>query len=78
MRHTLVQRIVRIGFEEEVLQADHYRVEVEYGLPVFSKNVQADISLQVDIRVVDLESTRIAVSQVPITHMTRYSPLGYI
>ncbi len=56
MQLTLVQRIIRVGLKEEILQADHDRVEVEHGLPVFSQNVQTDISLQVDIRMVNLEN----------------------
>ena len=52
--HTLVQRIIRVGLEEEVLEADHDRVEVEHRLPVLSQNVQADVALEVYVRVVDL------------------------
>ena len=54
MEFTLVQRIVRIRFEEEVLQSNHHRIQVEHGLPVFSKDVQTNIALEVDIRMVDL------------------------
>ena len=51
---TLVQWIICVGLEEEVLEANHYRVEVEDGLPVLSENVEAHVSLEVDVRVVDL------------------------
>lgn len=54
MKITLVQRIVRIRFEEEVLQSNHHRIQVEHGFPVFSKDVQTNIALEVDIWVVDL------------------------
>jgi len=35
-KRTLVERIICVGFEEEVLQADHHRVEIEHGLPILS------------------------------------------
>lgn len=51
---TLVERIVSIRLEEQVLQPDHDRVEIEDGLPVLAKNVEADVAFEVDVRVVDL------------------------
>ena len=54
MEFTLVQRIVRIRFEEEVLQSNHHRIQVEHGFPVFSKDVQTDVALEVDIWMVNL------------------------
>lgn len=63
--HTFVQWIVRIWLKEQILQADHDRVEVEDGLPVLSENVQAHISLEVDIRVVYLH----------IKHMNQHGKL---
>ena len=54
MGFTLVQRIVRIRFEEEVLQSNHHRIQVEHRFPVFSKDVQTNVALEVDIWVVDL------------------------
>lgn len=51
---TLVQRVVRVGFQEEVLQTDHDRVQVEHGFPVLAQDVEAHVSLEVDIRVVNL------------------------
>lgn len=53
---TFVERIIGIRLEEQVLQADHDRVEVEDGLPIFAEDVEADIAFQVDVRVVDLRS----------------------
>ena len=54
MVFTLIQRIVCIRFEEEVLQSNHHRIQVEHGFPVFSKDVQANVALKVDIWMVDL------------------------
>ena len=54
MEFTLVQRIVSIRFEEEVLQSNHHRIQVKHGFPVFSKDVQTNVALEVDIWVVDL------------------------
>lgn len=36
------------------LETNDNRVQVEYGLPVLSQDVQAHVSLQVDVRMVDL------------------------
>jgi len=36
---TLVQWIIGVWFEEEVLQANHDSVKVEYGLPVLAQDV---------------------------------------
>ena len=52
--HTLVQGIVCIGLEEKVLKADHYRVEIEHRLPVFAKDVEANVTVQIDVWVIDL------------------------
>ena len=35
----LIQRVIRIGYEEQVLQSVHERVDGEDGFPVFSKDV---------------------------------------
>ena len=51
---TLVQRIVCIRFEEKVLQSNHHRIKVKHGFPVFSKDVQTNVTLEVDIWMVDL------------------------
>lgn len=52
--HTFVQWVIRVGLEEEILQADHDRVEVEDGLPVLAENVETDVAFEVDVWVVDL------------------------
>lgn len=51
---TLIKRILGIGLEEEVLEADHDGVEVEHGLPVLAQDVEAHVALEVHVRVVDL------------------------
>lgn len=44
-RSLLIQRVIRIGFEEQVLQSVHDRVDGEDGFPVFSKDVQTHITI---------------------------------
>lgn len=50
----LVQRVIGIGLQEQVLQAVHDRVDGQHGLPVLPQDVQADVALQIDVRVIDL------------------------
>ena len=50
----LVQRVASVGLEEEELQADNDGVEVEHRLPVFAQDVEADVTLEVNVGVVDL------------------------
>lgn len=54
LRRLLVQRVARVRLEEQELQADHHRVQVQHGLPVLAQDVQAHVPLEVDVRVVDL------------------------
>jgi hypothetical protein len=54
MQHTLVQWIVRVRLQEQVLEADHNRVEVEHWFPVFTEDVQAYVALEVYVGVVNL------------------------
>lgn len=49
---TLVEGIVGVGFEEEVLQSDHDGVQVEDGFPVLAEDVEADVAVEVEVRVV--------------------------
>lgn len=63
-KRTLVQRVVGVGFEEEVLQSDHDGVEVEDGLPVFAQDVQAHVSFEVKVGVVDLRGARVSSGEV--------------
>jgi hypothetical protein len=57
-KRTLVERVIGVRFEEQVLQSDHDGVEVENGFPVFAKDVQAHVALEVEVRVVDLVRAR--------------------
>jgi hypothetical protein len=54
MKRTLVKRIICIRLKEQVLQANHHGIEVQHWLPVLSENIQANISLQINIWVVNL------------------------
>ena len=36
------------------MQPNHHRIQVEHGLPVFSKDVQTNVALKVNIWMVDL------------------------
>lgn len=47
-----VERIFGVGFQEQVLQSIHYRVDRQHGLPVLAQNVQANVALQVDVGMV--------------------------
>ena len=51
---TLVEGVVGVRLEEQVLQADHHSVQVQDWLPVLAKNVQTDVSIEVEVGVVDL------------------------
>lgn len=53
-KHTFIERIVCVGLEEEVLEANHHRVEVQHGFPVFTKYIEANIAFQVDIWMINL------------------------
>lgn len=39
---------------ETYLQPHNNRIQIQYRLPVLTKDIQADVPLKVDIRVVDL------------------------
>lgn len=52
-----VERVVCVWLQEEILETDHDRVEVQDGLPVLAENVQADIALEIDIWMIDLGNT---------------------
>jgi len=53
-RGLLVQGVFRVGLQEEVLEAVHNGVDGEDRLPVLAKNVEAHISLQINIGVIYL------------------------
>ena len=50
----LIQRIARVRLEKQELQAHDDRVQIQNGFPVFSQDVQTHVTLEVDVRVVDL------------------------
>ncbi len=50
----MVQGIIRVGVIEQEVKSKGYCVQVEYRLPVSSENVQAHITLHIDVRVIDL------------------------
>lgn len=50
----LVERILRIGFQEEVLKSVDDGVDRQNGFPVLAEDVQADVALQVDVWMVNL------------------------
>jgi len=50
----LVQRIASIGLEEQELQTHNNSIQVQHRLPVLAQDVQAHVSLEVDVGVVDL------------------------
>ena len=52
--HTLIQWVIRIRFKEQILKSDHNGVQVQNWLPVFSEDVQANISLEIYVGVVNL------------------------
>lgn len=48
-----VQGIVRIGIVKEQLQAKQEMLYPENGLPIGSQDVEADVSIRVDVRMID-------------------------
>mmetsp|Transcript_26611 Transcript_26611/g.86135 ORF Transcript_26611/g.86135 Transcript_26611/m.86135 type:complete len:231 (-) Transcript_26611:166-858(-) len=58
LRGFLVEGVVGVGFVEEVDEAVDDGVDVEDGLPVLAEDVEADVALEVDVRV---EDARLAV-----------------
>ena len=49
----VVERVVGVGLVEEVDEAVDDGIDVEDGLPVLPKDVEADLALEVDVGVVD-------------------------
>jgi len=56
-RSLLIQGVFRVGLQEEVLEAVHNGVDGEDGFPVLAKNVEAHVSLQINVRVINLSLT---------------------
>lgn len=53
-RGFLVERVVGIGFQQQVKEAVNDRGDGEDWLPIFPQNVEADVPVEVDVGVVDL------------------------
>lgn len=53
----LVQRIIRVGFQEQEIEPQEHRIQRQNRQPVFSQDIQAHITLQIDIGVVDFLDT---------------------
>jgi len=56
----LIQRIICVWLQEQILKSDHDRIKVENWFPVLAENIQADITLQVNVWVVDLRTRDIS------------------
>ena len=41
--------------KEEEYEAENDRLQVQHGLPVLAQDIQAHVSLEIDVRVVDLK-----------------------
>lgn len=54
LRRLLIQRIRRVGLQEQKLQPDNHGVQVQHGLPVLAQDVQTHVPFQVDVGMVDL------------------------
>jgi len=53
-RSLLVEGILRVRFQEEILKTIDYGVDCQHWFPVLSENVETDVALEVDVRVVNL------------------------
>jgi hypothetical protein len=53
IRGLSVEWVVWVWFVEQVDQTVDDGIDVKYGLPVLTQNVQTDVTLQIDIWVVD-------------------------
>ncbi len=47
-----VERIIRVGFVEQINHSINHRVDVQHRLPFFAQNIQAHVSFQIDIGVI--------------------------
>jgi len=54
----LVERVVGVGVSHQKLKSHNQRIYTENRLPVLAKNIKAYVSLEIDVRVIDLESGR--------------------
>ena len=53
----MVERVVRVGLDEQEHESENDGIDAEHGSPVVTQDIEADISLQVNVRVVDLGLT---------------------
>ena len=53
----MVERVVRVGLNEQEHESENDGIDTEHGSPVVFQDIEADISLQVNVRVVDLGLT---------------------
>jgi hypothetical protein len=53
-RSIMVQGILVIGLNEKKVQTIYNGIDIQDRLPVFTQDIQADISVQVNIRVINL------------------------
>lgn len=54
LRGLLVERVIGIGLQEQRHQAEEYGAKGQHGLPVRAQNVQADTTVPINVRVIDL------------------------
>ena len=52
LRCFLVERILWVGLQEEVLEAIHDGVDCEYRFPVLSQDIETNVAIQVNVRMV--------------------------
>ena len=49
----MIERVVGIGLVKEINETLNDGIDVEDGLPVFTEDVETDLALEVDVRMVD-------------------------
>jgi hypothetical protein len=54
---TFIQRVVRVGLVEQVDETVDDRVDIQHGFPILAQDVQTDVAVEVDVRVVDLQTS---------------------
>ena len=53
-RSVVVQRVIRVRLNEKEDETEDDGVDSKYGLPVIAQNVEAHITVRVDVRMIDL------------------------
>lgn len=75
MIHTLVQWIVGVRLQEEILHSDQHGVQVKDWFPVLTENVQANVSFEIYVRMIDLEEMNMLANRsisAPGTAVSRF------